>query len=123
MENVIQEKKQKPVSKPSPFCSVRVKKETRKRLLSEIAKANKKDFGRRIHADEIVSVALTLLTATHIKKLQEESLSSMDRLERDYRAYLAKHGPISKDIYLGKRLSGEIPAPGAEPGGAVGQNS
>lgn len=113
MENVIQEKKQKAAAKTSPFCSVRVKKETRKRLLSELAKANKKDFGRRVHADELLSLALGLLTAEHVRKLQEESLSSMDRLEREYRAYVAKHGPLSKDVYLGKRLSGEIPAQGA----------
>lgn len=110
MDNVTQEKKQKPLTKPSPFCSVRVKRETRKRLLSEIAKANKKDFGRRVHADEIVAVALSLLTPEHIKKLQEESLTVMDRLERDYRMHVAKHGPMSKDVYLGKRLSGELPA-------------
>jgi hypothetical protein len=113
MEHAPQEKKQKPLTKASPFCSVRVKKETRRRLLSEVAKANKKDFGRRVHADEIVAVALSLLTPDHIKNLQEGSLSTMDRLERDYRAHVAKHGPMTKDVYLGKRLSGELPAPAA----------
>ncbi|MBS1983574.1 MAG: hypothetical protein JST16_05320 [Bdellovibrionales bacterium] len=115
METPVQAKQSKAPSRPSPYCTVRVKKETRKRILSELAKANKKDFGRRVHADEILSVALTLLTPDHIKKLQEESLSAMDRLERDYRTHVAKHGPMSKDVYLGKRLSGEIPAQVASP--------
>ena len=114
METPAQSKPKAP-SRPSPYCTIRVKKETRKRLLSEIAKANKKDFGRRVHADEIVAVALMLLTPDHIKKLQEDSLSVMDRLERDYRAHVAKNGPISKDVYIGKRLSGEIPAQVASP--------
>ena len=37
-------------------------------------------------------------------------MSHADRLEREYREYVAKNGAISKDEYLGKRLCGEIPA-------------
>ncbi len=82
-----------------------MKPETRKKLILELTKANKKDFGRRIKPDDLLSVALSLIEAHHIKELQEKSLSNADRLDRDYRSYVQKNGPISKDEYLGLLLS------------------
>lgn len=107
MENTNVEKKAK-AAKPSAFAAIRVRKETRKRVLAELAKANKKDFGKRVHADEYLTLALSLVTQLHIKQLQEGSLSNTDRFEMAYREYVSKNGPISKDAYLGKRLNGEI---------------
>ena len=49
---------------------------------------------------------LSLVNADHLETLRERTFSNADRLERDYRAYLAKHGHISKDEYLETRLSG-----------------
>lgn len=109
MENNVGEKKQK-APKPSSHAALRVRKETRKRVLSELAKINKKDFGRRIRADEFLTLAISLVTSADIAKLQEGSLSNADRFERDLKAYITKNGPISKDDYLGKRLTGEIPS-------------
>jgi len=101
------EKKSKPKAKASATAPIRVRVETRKKILQEVAKANKKDFGRRIRAEDILALSLSLLEARHIQELQDASLSNADRFERDYRAYIAKHGHISKDAYLGKRLNGE----------------
>ena len=109
MENTNVEKKTKTV-KPSTFGAIRVRKETRKRVLADLAKVNKKDFGKRVHADEYLSLALGLVTQEHIKQLQSSSLSNGDRLEMAYREYVSKNGQISKDDYLGKRLAGEIAA-------------
>jgi hypothetical protein len=63
-----------------------------------------------VAAEDYLGLALTLVTEEHVAELQEESLSNTDRLERDYREYVTQHGSISKDEYLGKRLSGEIAA-------------
>lgn len=110
MEINSNEKKPKS-AKPSAHGAIRVRKETRKRVLSELARINKKDFGKKVRVDEYLSLAVSLVTSEHIQKLQEGSLSNADRLERDYKTYFAEHGFISKDVYLGKRLSGEIPIP------------
>jgi len=106
METHSNEKKVKPV-KPSIHSALRVKKDTRRRVLADLTKINKKDFGKNVHADELIALAISLVTPEHIQKLQELSLSNADRLERDYRAYISKHGQMTKDAYLGKRLNGE----------------
>lgn len=108
METNSTEKKSKSV-KSSAHASIRVRKDTRKRVLTELARINKKDFGKNVRADELIALAVSLVTSEHIVKLQEGSLSNSDRLERDYRTYVAQHGHIAKDEYLGKRLNGEIP--------------
>ena len=107
MEINTAEKKSK-ASKPAPYTSVHMRKETKKRISADLARVNKKDFGRTIRADEYLTLAVSLITPEHLQQLQETSLSNSDRLERDYRAYIAKNGQISKDEYLGKRLSGEL---------------
>ena len=103
-----QTKKEAKTNKPSAHGSIRVRKDTRKRVLAELARINKKDFGRKVRPDEFSAVAVGRVTAEHIVKLQESSLSNADRLERDYKAFIAKNGPMPKDEYLGKRLNGEI---------------
>jgi hypothetical protein len=60
---------------------------------------------------DYVAFALGLVTKEHHTMLQEATLSHEDRLKRDHKAYVALHGMISKDEYLGKRLTGEIPSP------------
>ena len=108
MEPQSNEKKAKS-AKSSPHSSIRVRKDTRKRVLTELARINKKDFGKKVRTDELIALALGLVTPDHFRVLQEASLSNADRFERDFRAYVAKHGQMSKDEYLGKRLCGEIP--------------
>jgi len=108
MEANTVEKKPKSKAKPSTTAAVRVLVETRKRVLQEVAKANKKDFGRRIRTEDIIALAMSLLTPSHLQSLQDSSLSNADRFEQEYRAYVAKNGHISKDAYLGRRLNGEI---------------
>ena len=110
MDTNATEKKSKS-AKPSAHAALRVRKETRKRVLADLARINKKDFGKKVHADEYLSLAVSLVQPEHIQKLQEGSLSNADRLERDYREYVAANGHVSKDVYLGKRLSGDIAAP------------
>lgn len=107
MEPTIPVKKNKPKTTTS---AIRVKNETKRKILSELAKINRKDFGKKVRVEHFISLAISLIEPKHLKDLQERTLTYADRLERDYRAYTAKHGPISKDEYLGKRLSGELSA-------------
>lgn len=75
--------------KHSVYISIRIRRETRKRLLTELAKANKKDFGKKVRMDEYIALALSLIKPEHIESLQESSLTHADRFERDYRTYIA----------------------------------
>ena len=88
--------------------ALRVKRETRKKILIELSKANKKDFGRNLRAEDLVALAITLIRPEHIAHLQTMTLTNADRLEQQYRTYIAQHGSISKDAFLGKLLGGEL---------------
>lgn len=84
---------------------IRVKRETRKKILHELTKANKKDYGRNLRAEDLIAFALTLVLPEHILRLQESTLSNADRLEQQFKDYVAKHGSISKDAFLGRLLA------------------
>lgn len=86
---------------------VRVSKETRKRVLSELARLNKKDHGRNVTAGDLIALALTLLEPKHYSQLQNATLSNADRLEQRYRDFIKTHGQVTKDAFLGKLLSVE----------------
>lgn len=107
MESNSNEKKVK-AAKPSGYSSLRVKKDIKKRIMSDLSRINKKDFGRKVHLSEYLDLIMGFLTADHISTLQEGSLSNTDRFERDYRNYVALNGAMPKDEYFGKRLKGEI---------------
>ena len=94
---------------PKKFAatSLRVKPETRKRVLTELAKLNKKTFGRKVRVDQLLTLLITLIKPEHIQKLQDESLSNSDRIEMKYREHIKQFGPISKDEYLGLLLTKE----------------
>ncbi len=107
MEHSPTAKKPKPAGQVKT-APVRVSKETRKRIISELTRLNKKDLGRRIKVDELIALGLSLLTSEHHAQLQDATLSNADRLERRYLGYIKDHGPISKDRFLGKVLAGEV---------------
>lgn len=87
--------------------SLRVKRETKKRIQTELAALNRKDFGRKITADDLVALAIGLVESQHLDALRERSLSNRDRLEKKYQEYCASHGKVSKDEFLGLLLEGD----------------
>ena len=108
MEAVQSEKKVKPGSKKPSYAALRVRRETKRQIETDLERVNKKDLGRRVRAEDYLALALSLFTPQHLEQLQETSLTHSDRLEREFRAYVAANGPMSRDEYLGKRLAGEI---------------
>ena len=108
MERSTQVKVAKPKSASASTVGLRVRRETKKRIQAELAKVNKKDFGKKVRCDELIGTALSLLTEQHIKELQNCSMTNADRLEIQYRDYVKKHGATTKDEFLGKILCGEI---------------
>ena len=87
-------------SKKSTTSAVRVSHETRKRLLSELAKINKKPHGKRVKVDALIARLLVKISSKDVSELQEASLSGRDRLEQNYRAYCAKFGQVTMDQFL-----------------------
>ena len=87
--------------------SIRVKQETKKKLLQEIVKCNKKQYGKKIRPDDYLAIAISLITPEHVKELQNASLSNSDRMEIKYREYISQHGHITKDTFIGRLLRGE----------------
>jgi len=98
-------KKAKAKSATVATVSLRVKRDTKRRVLAELAKVNKKDFGKAVRTDALISLALSLLNDQHIKVLRDGSMTNADRLELRYRDYVKKNGATSKDEFLGRILS------------------
>ena len=75
-------KKTPKASKKSSSSAIRVSQETRKRLLAELSRINKKPHGKRVKIDALLCVLLPKLTAKDVSELQNASLSGRDRLEQ-----------------------------------------
>lgn len=93
-------KKTVKLTKKSSSSAIRVSQETRKRLLSELARINKKPHGKRVKVDALILRLLGKISAQDVAELQEASLSGRDRLEKNFRAYCAKFGAVSMDEFL-----------------------
>ena len=106
MERLKQLKVNKQNSATMASVGLRIKRETKKRIQVELAKVNKKEFGKKVRCDELIGTALSLLTEQHIRDLQNASMTNADRLEIQYRDYVKKHGSTTKDEFLGKILAG-----------------
>lgn len=104
MNQSAQIKASKPKVSSGTIVSLRIKRETKKRIQAELAKVNKKEFGRKVRCDELIGTALSLLNDQHLKALQDGSMTNADRLEIQYRDYVKKHGVITKDEFLGTIL-------------------
>lgn len=102
METSEVKKTTKQISKKSTSAAIRVSVETRKKLLAELAKVNKKQSGKRVKMDALLLKLATKLTAADVAELQEASLTGRDRLEQNYRAYCAKFGQLTMDEFLAR---------------------
>lgn len=104
MEQSTKTKGTKTKPQNSPTVGLRLRRETKKRIQLELAKINKKDFGKKVRVDELFGLLFPMLNETHVKSLQEHSMTNSDRLELQYRDYVKKFGAISKDEFLGRLL-------------------
>lgn len=104
----------KPKLKKPTSSAIRVALETRKKLLVELSKINKKQFGKRVKVDALLLKLLTKITAQDVSELQEASLTGRDRMEQSYRAHCSKFGQITMDEYLGILLKTDTNKIGGE---------
>ncbi|MGE3680316.1 MAG: hypothetical protein AB7G93_01230 [Bdellovibrionales bacterium] len=92
----------KHVGKKSTSAAIRVSVDTRKKLLAELARVNKKQSGKRVKMDALLLKLLTKITATDVAELQEASLTGRDRMEQSYRTYCVKFGSITMDEFIAR---------------------
>lgn len=85
---------------------IRVHKEIARTIRRDLAKLNKKEFGRRIRVDDYVAKAISKLTEDDKRELQKASLSNADRLELMYREHSkGNHSQLSKEQFLGRLIA------------------
>ena len=101
----MEEKTNEQISKSKKAVSaIRIDLVTQKLVTSLLNKANRKSYGRKVKASQLIHAALLKLVDADLKDLQEMSLSNTDRMEMKYREYVKQHGSISKDEFLGLLL-------------------
>jgi len=107
MEPKEQNQKPQPTrNNPTNTVPIRVHKDIARAIRRELAKLNKKDFGRRISFSDYVAKAISKLTDDDKRELQEASLSNADKLELLFRQQ-TKTGDtqFSKEQFLGRLLA------------------
>jgi len=94
--------------KKNNWHSIRIKTETNLAAQRISKKVNNKTLGRKVKIDDIINLALLLLTDYHIKQLRFNALSNEDRKEQLRRVYIKKFGKITKDEFTGFMLKPEF---------------
>ena len=73
------------------YVDVTRDQEGKETLMSLLAQANRKDYGREITFRDLVFAALPKLSAKDIEKIQESTLSEMEKVERALAEYNKKN--------------------------------
>jgi hypothetical protein len=106
MENTMQTKTTKsPAKQVNKLKSIRVQLETQRKAERLLAVANKKKFGRKVKVDQLLNIALDLVTERHLESLQEQSLTNEDRKELLRQKYIETRGNITRDDFTGFMMS------------------
>lgn len=87
------------------FVDVSKDAEARDMILNLIAQANKKEHGREIILKDLVLVALPKLTPKDVERIQENCLTPMEKIQREWTEYNKKNSlDLSFDEFLVKKL-------------------
>lgn len=87
------------------FVDVSKDSESREMILRLLEQANKKEHGREIILKDLVLVALPKLTAKDIEKIQENCLTAMEKIEREWTEHNKKNSvELTLDQFLVKKL-------------------
>lgn len=79
--------------------------EARSLILNLLGQANRKEHGREIILKDLVLVALPKLTPKDIEKIQENCLTPMEKIQREWTEYNKKNSlDLSFDEFLVKKL-------------------
>ncbi len=97
-----------PGKRSSKFSSIRISRDTRRKLENILLIANKKAIGRKIKIEQALNLAIELVEEKHIKELQNRSMTNEDRKELLRQKYVELRGSISKDEFTGFMMKSEF---------------
>lgn len=80
--------------------SVRISSDTFEKADRWVKIANEKKAGSKVKLDQVLNLAIGLITMEHIKKLQSDSLKGTDLQELMRQKYIKQFGNISKEDYI-----------------------
>jgi hypothetical protein len=87
------------------FVDVSKDAEARDMILNLLGQANKKEHGREIILKDLVLVALPKLTPKDVERIQENCLTPMEKIQREWTEYNKKNSlDLSFDEFLVKKL-------------------
>lgn len=87
------------------FVDLSKDKKTLEKVMDLLVDANKKDYGKEISFKDLSIYALSKLTSKDIEKIQEDSLSEMEKVEKVLDEYNQKNNSsLSLGEYLVKQL-------------------
>lgn len=91
------------------LTGVRVKAATKKKLDEILQMANRKKMGRKVLPDDVLSLALDLVSQDHIGRLQSESLRPSDKKTILYLKYKEDHPQAGREDFEEFTMTGEWP--------------
>lgn len=87
------------------FVDLSKDKKTLEKVINLLIEANKKDYGKEISFKDLSLYAIGKLTSKDIEKIQEDSLSEMEKVEKVLDEYNQKNNSsLSLGEYLVKQL-------------------
>lgn len=100
--------KEQPKQQKSKPILKKIDAATAKSLSTIRERVNKKSFGRKIKEREILALAVRQISDSHIKEMQESTLTQQDRLHLAHEEYVKANGRITLDDFIGRLMRGEI---------------
>lgn len=96
-------------SSTSNSVPIRISKLAARKLRSLVTKCNKKSYGRKVKADDVICQALDLLQDYNLEAIKQSTYSSQDQIEIEYKKFCQQHGSLSKDEFLKMLLRKALP--------------
>jgi hypothetical protein len=98
--------KRKPVIET--MTPVRLKQSTYSKVTGILAHINQKAIGKKVRADDVIALSLTLVKNEHYRQLEDASLTNADRMEILFEKFKSRKNNATRDDFLGALLKGEI---------------
>ena len=87
------------------YSSLRVKLATKEAAMKILDAANKKDYGRKVSMEDLVTLAINNVTKEGVEILQKQSLRNKDRQDIMRQIYCKKIKKVTEDEFIGVTMS------------------
>lgn len=87
---------------------VRICSESKNKIDTILDRMNKERIGRKVKADDLISVSIDLLTDAHLEQISTKLLSNKERLEILFRQISKTKRGMNREEFLGLLLDGKL---------------